>query len=291
MSTAAKHLKPVILELGGKDAMVICEDADLDQAISFAMRGVFQNCGQNCCGVERLFVYESIFEKCLKTLLCRIQTLRQGNPLEKVDCGSMVMQKQIQLIQDLVDDAIKHGATLHCGGSPSKLQANKGQFYPPTLLSDITPNMRIAQEEVFGPIMCLMKVPKDSDEALIKLVNHSKFGLGSSVFSAKRAQVLGERFKTGMFTSNDFGVNYLIQSFPFGGVQESGFGRFAGPEGLRACCLERSIVVDRFPGIRTSIPKPIDYPIDTARGMGFGKGLIKLFYGGLLEKIKGIMDL
>ena len=94
-----------------------------------------------------------------------------------------------------------------------------------------------------------------------------------------------------MFTANDFGVNYLIQSLPFGGVKESGFGRFAGPEGLRSCCLERSIVVDRIPGVRTSIPSSIDYPMDTKRGMGFAKGLIQLFYGGLLDKVAGVVAL
>ena len=126
------------------------------------------------------------------------------------------------------------------------------------------------------------------------MVNDCDFGLGSSVYSAStsRALSIGSQFNTGMFTANDFGVNYLIQSLPFGGVKESGFGRFAGPEGLRACCLERSIVVDRIPGIKTSIPSPIDYPMNTKQGMGFGKGLIKLFYGdSILVKVKGIVDL
>ena len=103
---------------------------------------------------------------------------------------------------------------------------------------------------------------------------------------------IGKQIRSGMFTVNDFGVNYLIQSLPFGGVRESGFGRFAGPEGLRACCLERSIVEDRIPGVRTTIPSPIDYPIKKEQGLPFGMALIQLFYNeSILGKIKGIFGL
>lgn len=299
MSTAAKHLKPVILELGGKDAMVICEDADLGQVFPFAMRGSFQNCGQNCCGVERLLVYESIYDHFVSTLKAKIQALRQGNPSTgtdaAVDCGAMVMARQIDIIQALIDDAVASGATLHCGGhKPKATTQEQGQFYPPTLLTDVTPTMRIAQEEVFGPVMCIVKVPNDNDEAAIKLVNDCSFGLGSSVFSSNqnRALAIGEQIKSGMFTANDFGVNYLIQSLPFGGINESGFDRFAGPEGLRACCYERSMVVDRFWGIKTTIPKPLDYPINIEKGIPFTVSLIKFFYcESFIEKVKAVFGL
>ncbi|KAL3822423.1 hypothetical protein ACHAXA_007430 [Cyclostephanos tholiformis] len=272
MAGAAPYLKPVVLELGGKDAMVFTEDVKLKDVIPWAMRGCFQNCGQNCCGVERLFA-------------CPLS----GN---YVDCGAMVMDRQCDLVQALVDDAVSKGAKVHCGGKRNT--SGGGQFYEPTLLTGVTSNMRIWKEEVFGPIMCVITVPGDSDEICVQMVNDCPFGLGSSVYSAStsRALAIGSRFKTGMFTANDFAVNYLIQSLPFGGVKESGFGRFAGPEGLRSCCLERSIVVDRIPGIRTSIPRAIDYPMNTKQGMGFGKGLIKLFYGdSIWLKVKGIVDL
>ena len=294
MAGAAPHLKPVVLELGGKDAMVFCEDVKLKDVIPWAMRGCFQNCGQNCCGVERLFVYESIVNDFLEAMMSKVQNMRQAYPLSSnnVDCGAMVMDLQCTLIQALVDDAVARGAKVHCGGKRNT--ANGGQFYEPTLLSGITSEMRIWSEEVFGPIMCVITVPGDNDDVCVQMVNDCPFGLGSSVYSAStsRALAIGSQFNTGMFTANDFGVNYLIQSLPFGGVKESGFGRFAGPEGLRACCLERSIVVDRIPGIRTSIPRPIDYPMNTAQGMGFGKGLIHLFYGdSLWVKLKGIAAL
>ncbi|KAL7468024.1 hypothetical protein ACHAXS_008249 [Conticribra weissflogii] len=298
MAGAAPHLKPVVLELGGKDAMVFCEDVNLEEVFPWAMRGCFQNCGQNCCGVERLFVYESISKDFIKAMVEKVKNLRQGCPLGKddVDCGAMVMDQQCDLIQALIDDAVAKGAVLHCGGKRNSSEniVKGGQFYQPTLISGVTSEMRIWKEEVFGPIMCVIVVPDDNDDTCVQLVNDCPFGLGSSVYSASktRALAIGSQFQTGMFTANDFGVNYLIQSLPFGGVKESGFGRFAGPEGLRACCLERSIVIDRIPGVKTSIPRAIDYPMDTNRGMGFGKGLVELFYGdSLFVKIKAVVSL
>jgi acyl-CoA reductase-like NAD-dependent aldehyde dehydrogenase len=298
MEGASKYLKPVILELGGKDPMVFCDDVKIKDVVPWALRGCFQNCGQNCCGVERLFVYESVQQEFIDAVLPRVKALRQGIPLAAcgadgdVDCGAMVMEGQIGIIQQLVDDAVKKGATLHCGG---KRNPNlPGQFYEPTLLSGITSHMRIAQEEVFGPIMAVATVPGDDDEECIRLVNNCSFGLGSSVYSGSqsRGMKIGKQIRSGMFTVNDFGVNYLIQSLPFGGVRESGFGRFAGPEGLRACCLERSIVEDRIPGVRTTIPSPIDYPIQKEQGLPFGMALIQLFYNeSILGKIKGIFGL
>mmetsp|Transcript_11807 Transcript_11807/g.27355 ORF Transcript_11807/g.27355 Transcript_11807/m.27355 type:complete len:159 (-) Transcript_11807:71-547(-) len=150
------------------------------------------------------------------------------------------------------------------------------------------------KEEVFGPVMCVIKVPKDSDEECVKLVNDCDFGLGACVYSQSQAR--GERIcqqiRSGMCNVNDFGVGYLIQALPFGGVKDSGFGRFAGPEGLQACCLERSIVVDRIPGVRTSIPPPIDYPVQKDKGLPFARSLIELFYiESVWGKIKAIVGL
>ena len=162
------------------------------------------------------------------------------------------------------------------------------------LFSGVTPDMDIFNQEVFGPVMTVVKVTKDSDEECIKLVNQCDFGLGSSIFTAdaKRGLEIGRQFRTGMLTVNDYASNYLVQSLPFGGCKESGFGRFAGIEGLRALCLERSIVVDRIPFVKTSIPAPIDYPIDQVKGFPFTESLIQLFYNeSIIGKIKGIIGL
>lgn len=170
-------------------------------------------------------------------------------------------------------------------------------FVPLSLfrISGVTPEMKIFNQEVFGPVMTVVKVPNDDDKECIRLVNLCDFGLGSSIFTGNDAEglAMGRQFRTGMLTVNDYASNYLIQSLPFGGVKESGFGRFGGIEGLRALCLERSIVVDKFPSlVRTSIPPPIQYPIDMVKGFPFMESLAQLFYNeSIIGKIKGIYGL
>lgn len=141
MATASKQLTPVILELGGKDAMVFRADCDLNTVVPWALRGCFQNSGQNCVGVERVLVYESILENFIAAVVPKVKALRQGVPIKgscsgehggKVDCGSMIMPEQLNIVQALVDDAVKKGATLHCGG---KINPDlNGQFFEPTIL-------------------------------------------------------------------------------------------------------------------------------------------------------------
>mmetsp|Transcript_17620 Transcript_17620/g.42888 ORF Transcript_17620/g.42888 Transcript_17620/m.42888 type:complete len:650 (-) Transcript_17620:155-2104(-) len=298
MSSAADNLTPLVLELGGKDVMVLRHDVKVSKIVPFVMRGCFQNSGQNCVGVERVLVYESILDEFVSNVVPKVKALRQGNPLAScgadgmVDCGSMIMPRQLEIVQSLVDDAVKKGATLHCGGKIN--QSLNGQFFEPTVLSGVTPEMDIFNQEVFGPVMTIVTVPNDDDEECVRLVNNCAFGLGSSIFSGNDAKALaiGRQFHTGMLTVNDYASNYLIQSLPFGGVKESGFGRFAGIEGLRALCLERSIVVDKTPLIQTSIPTPINYPIDMVKGYPFVESLVQLFYNeSIIGKIKGIIGL
>jgi len=299
MEAASHHLKPVILELGGKDAMVITEDCKLSEITPWVMRGCFQNGGQNCVGVERVMVYESLFPAFVEAILPKVQALRQGGPLEtcgsdaNVDCGALVMDEQLDHIQELVDDAVQKGAKLLTGGKRNAALP-QGQFYEPTVLAGVRPGMRIFHEEVFGPVMSIIQVPRDDDAACVELVNNSDFGLGSSVYCGNQARglAMARQFRTGMCCINDFGSHYLVQSLPFGGVKDSGFGRFAGVEGLRALCLERSILTDRIPGVKTSIPAPIDYPIDKNQGLPFASSLLQLFYNeSWIEKIKGLAGL
>ncbi|KAL7562428.1 hypothetical protein ACA910_020570 [Epithemia clementina (nom. ined.)] len=306
MEGASKTLKPVILELGGKDAMIIQETCRVVDVVPWILRGCFQNCGQNCVGIERVIVYESIAESLTQALVDRVQAFRQGiplahcggsGPLADVDCGSMVTEVQLDIIQTLIDDAVRKGAKVLVGGTKPTPSKTSGQFYPPTILAKVTPDMDIFQKEVFGPVLTLIEVPNDSDGACLELVNKSPFGLGSYVFCGKthqsRALALGRKIRSGMLCVNDFGSNYLVQSLPFGGVKDSGFGRFGGPEGLQALCLERSILIDTFPLLaQTGIPKTLDYPIHPVRGMGFAQGIIHLFYNdNIFSKINGIIDL
>jgi len=293
MRGCSESLKPVVLELGGKDPMVLCDDCDVDQVIPMVLRGVYQNAGQNCCGAERLIVYEKIYDEFIDKIVPKVKALRQGLPLAAgTDVGAMVMPRQLEIIQELVDDAVSKGAKLLCGG---KRNASLGQglFYEPTILADLNSTMRITQEEVFGPVLCIIKVPNNDESACLEIVNCCDYGLGSSVFSKcqTRATRIGEKIRAGMTTINDFGVNYLIQSLPFGGVKHSGFDRFAGPEGLRACCLMKSVVVDKFSFMRTTIPKVLQYPI-APQGFNFGKGMVQTLYGlTIKEKLFGVISL
>ncbi|CAB1116703.1 ALDH [Ectocarpus sp. CCAP 1310/34] len=295
MEGCCKTLKPVVLELGGKDPFVVCDDVDMERVMPFVMKGSFFNAGQNCIGVERVYVYEKVYDRFVARVTELASKLRQGPVLgpESVDCGAMVMPAQLDIVQDLVNDAVSKGAKVTTGGSRNMEHPN-GLFYLPTVLAGVTPDMKIAQEEVFGPVMSIIKVPGDSDEACIKMINSSKYGLASSVFSGSstRAVRLGEAIRCGMTNVNDFGVNYLVQSLPFGGVKDSGYGRFAGPEGLRACCLLKSVTVDRFPKIMgTVVPAPLQYPVAKS-GARFAASMTRMFYcDSLADKLWAVVQL
>lgn len=276
---AAPTLTPVTLELGGKDAFVVCDDADLDAALAAGLRGAFQSCGQNCAGAERFIVHASVAEEFAEKAGAASRAMRQGNPLEgarTVDSGSMCMPSAVAAVAALVDDAVAKGAKLLAGGSDKTI--NYGQFYPPTVLFGVKRGMRLWEEEVFGPVFAIA-VAKDNDDA-VRLANDCSFGLGSAVFSKNkaRAREIGERLEAGMTSLNDFATTYMCQSLPFGGVKDSGYGRFAGVEGLRALTTAKAVAEDALPLlVKTQIPPLLRYPIPDA-GFGFVCGLIKMFY-------------
>ena len=286
MAAAAETLTPVVLELGGKDAMIVCEDAELEQAVSTALFGVFNACGQMCVGAERLYVFEAIHDAFVEKALARARALRQGPPLAgEFDLGAMTMPRQLEIIQALVDDAVAKGARVLCGGRPRTDLG--GNFYPPTILVDVDHTMRITQEEQFGPVMVIMKVR--SDEEAIRLANDCPYGLGSSVFTRDpaRAERFARALDAGMTTVNDFGLAYMIQSLPFGGRKISGFGRINGREGLRACCHEKAIVTDRVP-VRQGMAL---YPVREAT-FELVTGAVKAIYGsGLVRRARGAVGI
>jgi acyl-CoA reductase-like NAD-dependent aldehyde dehydrogenase len=236
-----------VLELGGKDPMIVCDDADLKRAADAAMLGVYTSAGQMCVGAERVYVMDGAYERFVEIMEARVRALRQGPPLdgEVVDIGAMTMPRQLDIIQELVDDAVGKGARLLCGGR--RAPSMEGQFYEPTILADVDHSMRIMREEHFGPVLVLCRV-KDDDEA-VRLANDCPYGLGSSVFSRDlaRADRIARQLRSGMTVANDYGLAYMMQALPFGGVGISGFGRINGREGLRACCYTKAIVVDRLP--------------------------------------------
>ena len=296
---ASKNLTPVVLELGGKDPFVVCDDVDVDSIVQTAARGVWQNMGQNCAGPERFFVYEKIHDEFAEKLATLVKSMATGPSLgnDYIDCGAICMgPNQLKKYQTLVDDAVRKGAKCLAGGKiPSgKDELAKGSFYPPTVLANVPETAEIAQTEIFGPIMCIFKVNGDDDAEAVRMANNCDFALTSTAFSADsaRAAKIASQLDAGMSAVNDLeGCTYMSQSLPFGGCKKSGYDRFAGPEGLRGLCNIKSICVDRVPFIRNAIPPPMHYPA-TGVGHKFAQGLISFFYStSLLGNLKGVLAL
>lgn len=245
IEASAANITPVLLELGGKDAFVVCQDAHLEQAVHAALAGVYIAAGQNCMSAERVLVHDAIYDRFVARVVEEVSALRVGPPLEgTVDVGAIVSPQQLDVIERLVDDAIAKGARALVGG---ERRGGGGQFFEPTILVDVRPDMAILQEELFGPVMCVMRY--GSDDEAIALANGTRFGLGSTVMTKSRARArrIAEGLRVGSCTVNDFGFTYMAQDLPFGGVDASGFGRLNGREGLRACTNTKAILEDRLP--------------------------------------------
>ena len=289
-ASASKSLTPLCVELGGKDAAIVLDDVkNLGKVASILLRGVFQSSGQNCIGIERIIACPQTYSKLVSLLEPRVRSLRPGSILEDgdgVDVGAMISDATFDRLERLIDDAVQHGARCLAGGKRFNHYLHPhGHYFSPTLLVDVTADMMISQEETFAPIMVLMKA-QDMDEA-IQLANSTEFGLGASVFGddTKALEKVTTQLTTGMVSVNDFAVYYAVQ-LPFGGVKGSGYGRFAGEEGLRSLCNTKAVCRDRFPRlISTAIPKPLNYPIlSVARGWEMCQGIVELGYGETLGR-------
>jgi acyl-CoA reductase-like NAD-dependent aldehyde dehydrogenase len=288
LEAAAKTITPVVLELGGKDPFIVCDDADLDQAAHAAMAGCFISAGQNCVASERLLVFDSVYDAFEGKVGDLVHSLRQGPPRagDVVDVGAMVTPMQLEIVERLVERAVEQGARIVTGGQ--RVLSDRGDYYAPTVLADVTPDMEIMKEETFGPVMLLCRVA-DEHEA-VAVANGTAFGLSSSVFSrdSKRANRIARRLKAGMTAINEFGgMTYMAQDLTFGGVGQSGFGRMNGREGLRSFCNEKAVLDDRLPLHFANKLFPIG-----AKDYGRIKGAVQLVYGGgLRRRLRGAKEL
>jgi acyl-CoA reductase-like NAD-dependent aldehyde dehydrogenase len=284
---SVSNLTPIILELGGKDPFIVCDDAHLEQAVHASLAGVYIAAGQNCMAAERVLVQGGIYDAFVARVSEVVGRLRQGPPLEgePVDVGAIVSPFQIDVIERLVDDAVAEGARALVGGKRARVL--EGQYFEPTVLVDVTPEMAIMKEELFGPVMCIVRV-KDDEEA-IAIANASEFGLGSSVMTRDRARArrIAERLVVGSTTINDFGFTYMAQDLPFGGVKASGFGRLNGREGLRSCTNPKAILEDRFPLHMPAVLYPVkvgDYEVV--------RGLMRTIYSRSLGgRVRGVFEM
>jgi aldehyde dehydrogenase (NAD+) len=224
--------KKMTLELGGKAANIVFEDAPLDQAVEGIINGIYFNQGHVCCAGSRLLVQESIAEEVLFKLQTRIRTLRVGDPLDKnTDIGAINSKEQLSRIQRLVKAGIKEGA--HLFQSSCSLPS-KGYYFPPSIFSNVTPSHRIAREEIFGPVLATLTF-RTPEEALEK-ANNTAYGLSAGVWTDKGSRILmmASRLKAGVVWANTY--NKFDPASPFGGYKESGFGREGGRQGLLDYC-------------------------------------------------------
>jgi benzaldehyde dehydrogenase (NAD) len=238
---AGKHLKRVLLELGGKAPMVVLHDADLDRAAAAASFGAFFHQGQICMSTERIVVDRAVADSLAEKLADRARALPVGDPRDQnVAIGPLVNQAAVERISGLVDDAVGKGARALSGG-----QAD-GPCFPPTVLADVTPEMRLYSEESFGPVVAVM--PVDGVEEAVRVANDSEYGLSAAVFSedVPAALELAQRIESGICHINDTTVHDEPQ-MPFGGVKASGFGRFGGRAALEEFTELRWITVQELP--------------------------------------------
>ncbi|HEY2053418.1 MAG TPA: aldehyde dehydrogenase family protein [Solirubrobacterales bacterium] len=231
----ALELKGSVLELGGKDPMIVCADADLGNAVSGAIWGGFANAGQTCSGIERVYVMREVADRFVAGVTREAERLRIGDPLAwETEIGPMTSDSQYATVVELIDDAVSGGATKLCGG-PVEVPGLAGKFIAPTVLTGVTHEMRIMREEIFGPVLPIVVV--DSEQEAIDLANDSEFGLGASVWTRERAR--GERIarviESGMVWINDHSFSHGACQCSWGGVKNSGLGRSHSKFGFYEC--------------------------------------------------------
>ena len=243
--SAADNLTKVSLELGGKAPNIVFADSDIEQAVAGAMMGIFYNQGQVCCAGSRLFVEESVKDEFLTKLKERSEKIAVGDPMDKAtQMGPQVSEEQLNRIKGYVDIARGEGATVLAGGEPPQLASGfqKGYFFRPTIFSDVNNKMRVAQEEIFGPVVSVITF-KDEDD-LLKQANDTIYGLSAGIWTRDitRAHRFAKEIKAGVVWINTY--NMFNAASPFGGYKQSGYGREMGRHALDLYTQVKSVWVD-----------------------------------------------
>ena len=266
-----RNLVPVTLELGGKDAMIVCDDADLDRAAQGAIVGSLTNAGQYCCSTERIYVHESLYESFVEKVVAGTKKLRQ-DATDECDVGAMVWDRQLDIVESHVEDARAKGATVLVGGRRNPNL--EGLYYEPTIVVDVNHDMDLMRKETFGPVIAIQKVR--SNEEALRLANDSEYGLDGNVWTTDKEKGirLAEQMETGGVCVNDIAVTYGIPEAPFGGVKSSGVGQVNGEQGIRSYCHAHPIIVDR----KTSGRLLTGYPYRLA-GQERMRNLLKRIFG------------
>jgi acyl-CoA reductase-like NAD-dependent aldehyde dehydrogenase len=239
MAAAADTLTPVLIECGGKDALLVDADADLDAAADAAVWGGMSNAGQTCVGVERVYVHERVYDEFVTKVTDRASKVTAGEG-PNAQIGPITMPSQLDVIRRHIADALDRGGRALVGG----LDAVGERFVQPTVLVDVPEDSLAVTDETFGPTLTIAKV-RDMDEA-VDNANASRYGLGATVFSRARGLELARRIRSGMASVNQVISFAAIPSLPFGGVGDSGFGRIHGADGLKEFTRPKAIARQRF---------------------------------------------
>lgn len=270
----ARQLKGSVLELGGKDPMVVLADANLDHAIAGALWGGFANAGQTCAGIERVYVQREVSEWFIAGVVRGTRALRVGDPDSwDTEIGPMISREQCELVTELVSDAVAAGATLHCGGPVGAPAGCSGDFYAPAVLTGVTHEMRIMREEIFGPVLPIIVC--DTEDEAVTLANDSVFGLGASVWTSDRdrGERIARELQAGMVWINDHMFSHGACQCSWGGVKQSGLGRTHSKFGLYECVNVKLRVWEP-----SAIRNPWWHPYDETLGRAL-KQTASILYG------------
>ncbi len=273
MKAAADTLIPCYLELGGKDPMIVCADANVERAANAAAFYSMNNGGQVCISVERCYVEAPVYDEFVRQVADNVRSLRQGVPTAAgtVDVGAVIFPPQLDIVDAHVRDAVDKGAKVLTGGHPG---SGPGRYFEPTVLVDVDHSMTCMQEETFGPTLPIMRIA-DAEEG-VRLANDSSYGLQASVWTAdvERGEQLARRIEAGVVCVNDAQVNYLALNLPMGGWKASGLGARHGAGGIRKYTKVQSLLVTRL-GFKREL---FMFPYNKRSTMLLGR-MFKLLYG------------
>ena len=237
--TCAETLKPLILELGGKDPLIVLRDADLKRAVESSLFAGFSNAGQTCISVEDVFVEEAVFDQYLDIMTKRVKSMSSGNE-DTMEIGSMIMEPNCNKVKEYIDDIVDKDQIINGQSIDHKM------YIAPTLVVNPPDDSKLVNQEIFGPVICIRSF--NTQDELLKMVHKTGYGLAGSIFgrNKKRIKKLLKELKIGNVSINDVFTHYGIANLPFGGEGLSGIGRLHGYEGLRALCRTKSVLENRF---------------------------------------------
>ena len=284
-AAAAAHLTPVVMELGGKDAAIVCADADLDLASSGIVWGAFVNAGQTCAAIERIYVVDSVADEFSRLMLDKLGRLRQGS--QDSDVGSLTLKKQFDSVERHVSDAVGKGARLLAGGPDAGPHNENGSlWYAPTVIDGVTDEMEAMQRETFGPLVPIIQV-QDEEEA-VRRANEESFNLTASVWTrnSRRGAALAGRVKAGTVVVNAHGESWGAAWAPWGGIGESGYGRLNGRFGLHEFVYPVTVGRNTTPGLK----RLWWYPYDESTAEAFRHSIGALAAPALKDKLGHVPD-